>query len=68
MTDKKKEKQIIVEQVVVTGYVKHSNGRKSPFSFDKKTLEPKDLESIFMGIARIYKWRPKKRKESLKKT
>jgi hypothetical protein len=39
-----KEKQIIVEQVVVTGYVKHANGRKTPFSFDKKTLEPKDLE------------------------
>ena len=70
MTDKKKEKQIIVEQVVVTGYVKHSNGRKSPFSFDKKTLEPKDLESIFMGIARIYKWvnkRCHRNKESLKK-
>ncbi len=55
MTTEKKEKQIIVEQVVVTGYVKHSNGRKTPFSFDKKTLEPKDLESIFSGIARIYK-------------
>ena len=55
MTIEKKEKQIIVEQVVVTGYVKHPNGRKSPFAFDKKTLEPKDLESIFMGIARIYK-------------
>ena len=55
MTDKEKGKQIIVEQVIVTGYVKHSNGRKSPFSFDKKTLEPKDLESIFNGIARIYK-------------
>ena len=54
MTDKK-EKQIIVEQVVVTGYVKHSNGRKTPFSFDKKTLEPKDLESIFIGLKRIYK-------------
>ncbi len=55
VTTEKKEKQIIVEQVVVTGYVKHANGRKTPFSFDKKTLEPKDLESIFTGIARIYK-------------
>ena len=54
MTDKK-EKQIIVEQVVVTGYVKHSNGRKTPFSFDKKTFEPKDLEGIFNGVGRIYK-------------
>ena len=54
MTTKEKEKQIIVEQVVVTGYVKHANGRKTPFSFDKKTLEPKDLESIFVGLKRIY--------------
>lgn len=55
MTDKKKEKQIIVEQVVVTGYVKHSNGRKSPFSFDKKSFEPRDLEGLFNGVGRIYK-------------
>ena len=54
VTTKEKEKQIIVEQVVVTGYVKHANGRKTPFSFDKKTLEPKDLESIFVGLKRIY--------------
>ena len=26
-----KEKQIIVEQIVVTGYIKHANGKKSPF-------------------------------------
>lgn len=50
----KKEKQIIVEQVVVTGYIKHSNGKKSPFVFDKKDFEPKDLESIFNGLGRIY--------------
>lgn len=55
MTKDKKEKQIIVEQVVVTGYVKHGNGRKSPFAFDKKAFEPKDLESIFIGLGRIYK-------------
>ena len=55
MTTKKEGKQIIVEQVIVTGYVKHSNGRKTPFSFDKKTFEPKDLEGIFNGVGRIYK-------------
>ena len=43
-----KEKQIIVEQVVVTGYVKHANGRKTPFSFDKKTLEPKIKPKILI--------------------
>jgi hypothetical protein len=54
MTDKK-QKQIIVEQVMVTGYVKHSNGRKTKFEFNKDAFEPKDLESIFTGLGRIYK-------------
>jgi len=54
MTDKK-ERQIIVEQVMVTGYVKHSNGRKTKFEFNKDAFEPKDLESIFTGLGRIYK-------------
>lgn len=53
--EKKKEKEIIVEQVVVTGYVKHSNGRKSPFSFDKKAFEVAELNGILNGIGRIYK-------------
>ena len=53
-TEKKKEKQIIVEQVVVTGYVKHSNGRKSPFSYNKNDFEPKHLEGILNGVGRIY--------------
>jgi hypothetical protein len=53
MTDKK-EKQIIVEQVVVTGYVVHGNGRKTPFSFNKHDLKPEDLEGIFNGVRRIF--------------
>ena len=53
MSDKK-QKQIIVEQVVVTGYIQHANGKKSPFAYDKKDLEPKDLESIFIGLQRKY--------------
>jgi hypothetical protein len=52
--DKKKEKQIIVEQVIVTGYVKHANGRKSPFSYNKNDFEPKHLEGILNGVGRIY--------------
>ena len=51
----KKEKQIIVEQVLVSGYVKHINGRKSPFVFDKMTFDPKDLTGIFKRIAEIFK-------------
>ena len=54
VTNEKKQKQIIVEQVIVTGYVKHSNGRKSPFSYNKNDFEPKDLEGIFNGVGRIY--------------
>lgn len=56
MTDKEKGKQIIVEQVVVTGYVKHSNGRKTPFAFNKNDFKPNDLVGIFEGVGRIYKW------------
>jgi len=50
----KKEKQIIVEQIMVTGYVKHSNGRKTKFEFYKNDFEPKDLEGIFNVVGRIY--------------
>jgi len=51
----KKEKEIIVEQVIVTGYVKHSNGKKSPFAYDKKAFEVAELNGILNGIGRIYK-------------
>jgi hypothetical protein len=54
VTNEKKQKQIIVEQVIVTGYVKHSNGRKSPFSYNKNDFEAKDLQSILNGVGRIY--------------
>jgi len=53
MTDKK-QKQIIVEQVMVTGYVKHSNGRKTKFEFCKNDFKPNDLVGIFEGVGRIY--------------
>ena len=53
-TTEKKQKQIIVEQVIVTGYVKHSNGRKSPFSYNKNDFKPNDLVGIFNGVGRIY--------------
>ena len=54
VTTEKKQKQIIVEQVIVTGYVKHSNGRKSPFSYNKNDFKPNDLLGIFDGVGRIY--------------
>ena len=54
VTTEKKQKQIIVEQVIVTGYVKHGNGRKSPFSYNKNDFKPNDLLGIFDGVGRIY--------------
>ena len=51
----KKEKQYIVEQVMVTGYVIHTNGRKTPFAFNKDDLNPNDLLGIFDGVRRIFK-------------
>ena len=55
MTDKKdKGKQIIVEQIVVTGYIKHANGRKSPFAFNKNDFKANDLVGIFERVGRIY--------------
>jgi len=50
----KKEKQYIVEQVVITGYVIHGNGRKTPFAFNKNDLKPNDLLGIFDGVRRIF--------------
>jgi hypothetical protein len=50
-----KEKQIIVEDVVVKGYVKHSNGRKTPFEFNKHDLKPASLENIFAEIGSKFK-------------
>ena len=50
-----KEKQIIVENVIVNGYVKHGNGRKTMLEFDKTALEPKSLEKIFEEIGRKFK-------------
>lgn len=55
MTDKKKEKEFVVEQVYVQGYVKHTNGKKSPFVFDKTSFDPKDLTGICKRIMEIYK-------------
>ena len=50
----KKEKQIIVEQIMVTGYVKHSNGRKTMFEYNKQDFEPKVFEKIFEELGRKY--------------
>ena len=50
----KKQKELVVSHVIVKGYVKHANGRKSPFAFNKNDFDAKDLQSILDGVGRIY--------------
>jgi hypothetical protein len=50
----KKEKKIIVEQVIVTGYVVHANGKKSPFVFDKTAFSGKALDPVLREVGGHY--------------
>ena len=50
----KKEKKIIVEQVLVTGYVVHSNGKKSPFVFDKTAFTKMALDPVLREVGGHY--------------
>ena len=50
----KKQKQIVVSNVIVKGYVKHANGRKTMFEFMKNDFEPKALTGIFQELGRKY--------------
>jgi hypothetical protein len=51
---KEKQKEIIVSNVIVRGYVKHANGKKTMFEFNKHDFEPKSLEKIFEQLGRMY--------------
>jgi hypothetical protein len=53
MSDKK-QKEIIVSNVRVKGYVKHVNGKKTMFDFSKHDFESKSLEKIFEELGRKY--------------
>ena len=50
----KKQKLIVVSNVIVKGYVKHANGRKTMFEFMKNDFEPKALAGIFQELGRKY--------------
>ena len=50
----KKQKQIVVSNVIVKGYVKHANGRKTMFEFTKHDFKPKALTGIFEELGRKY--------------
>jgi hypothetical protein len=49
-----KNKEIIVSNIIVRGYVKHANGKKTLFEFNKNDFEPKSLEKIFEELGRKY--------------
>ena len=48
MVDSKKT--IIVENVLVKGYIKHANGKKTLFEFNKQDFNPKAFEKIFEEV------------------
>jgi hypothetical protein len=48
------KKTIIVSHVVVKGYIKHANGRKTMFEYNKQDFEPKVFEAIFTELGRKY--------------
>ena len=50
----KKQKQIVVSNVIVKGYVKHANGRKTMFEFTKHDFEPEAMIGIFKELGRKY--------------
>lgn len=50
----KKQVQIVVSNVIVKGYVKHANGKKTMFEFTKHDFEPKALTGIFEELGNKY--------------
>jgi hypothetical protein len=44
------KKTIIVENVLVKGYIKHANGKKTMFEFNKQDFNPKVFEKIFEEV------------------
>jgi hypothetical protein len=52
--DTKNKKTIVVSNVIVKGYVKHANGRKTMFEFTKHDFEPKALIGIFEELGNKY--------------
>lgn len=44
------KKTIIVENVLVKGYIKHPNGKKTMFEFNKQDFNPAVFEKIFEEV------------------
>ena len=48
------KKTIIVENVLVKGYIKHANGKKTMFEFNKQDFKPSAFEKIFEEVGRKF--------------
>lgn len=51
MADKK---TIIVENVLVKGYIKHANGKKTMFEFNRQDFPPAAFEKIFEEVGKKF--------------
>ena len=52
MTETKKT--IIVENVLVKGYIKHANGKKTMFEFNRQDFSPVAFEKIFEEVGKKF--------------
>jgi hypothetical protein len=48
------KKTIIVENVLVKGYIKHPSGKKTMFEFNKQDFKPSAFEKIFDEVGRKF--------------
>lgn len=47
-------KTIIVENVLVKGYIKHANGKKTMFEFNRQDFTPSAFEKIFEEVGKKF--------------
>jgi hypothetical protein len=47
-------KTIIVENVLVKGYIKHANGKKTMFEFNRQDFSPIAFEKIFEEVGKKF--------------
>lgn len=48
------KKTIIVENVLVKGYIKHANGKKTMFEFNRQDFTPLAFERIFEEVGKKF--------------
>ena len=48
------KKTIIVENILVKGYIKHANGKKTMFEFNREDFKPAAFEKIFEEVSKKF--------------